>query len=369
MTKPTTALLAACVLLGVSAAHAQNGDPGTWDADAAAGYLDQRVDWWSGWETAARERGTFCVSCHTTGPYGLARPMLRPASDKGKATPYERTLDSVTTRVTHWTEVGPFYADERYGAPKTSQSRGTEAILNALVLARQDERNGVLSDRTRRAFDHLWALQQTSGDAAGAWPWLHFNLAPWESDEGPYHGAALAAVAVGLAPAGYGARPDIQANVTHLADYLRRRLDAQPPFNRAMALWASGALTGLLEAAERQAIVDEIVALQRDDGGWSLSSLGTWTRRDETPLDTQSDGYATGLVTLALQQAGLSREHKAVASGLAWLTRNQDPDGSWPASSLNRQRDPGSDRGRFMQDAATAYAVLALTAGARHEAR
>ncbi len=363
MMRPKIAMLAAGLLLGLSTVHAQSGGPGAWDRQAAAAYLDQRVEWWSGWETAARERGTFCVSCHTTGPYGLARPMLRPTARAGEASRPERALlDSVTTRVTHWTEVGPFYADERYGEPKTSQSRGTEAIFNALILARHDERTGVLGDRTLRAFDHLWALQQTSGDAQGAWPWLHFNLAPWESDEGPYHGAALAAVAVGLAPDGYRARPDIRDNVARLGDYLRRRFDAQPPFNRVMALWASGTLPDLLAGAQRQATVDEIVGLQRKDGGWSLPSLGAWSRRDGTPVDTGSDGYATGLVTLALQQAGLARDHAPVASGLAWLARNQDPDGSWPASSLNRERDPASDRGRFMRDAATAYAVLALTA-------
>ena len=363
MTRLMIAVLAAGLLPGLSTVHAQSGGPGAWDAHAAATYLDQRLDWWSGWETAARERGTFCVSCHTTGPYGLARPMLRPAGHASEAARHEQALlDSVTTRVTQWTEVGPFYPDERYGAPKTSQSRGTEAILNALILARQDERTGMLSDRTVRAFDHLWALQQTSGDAEGAWPWLHFNLAPWESDEGPYHGAALAAVALGLAPGDYGARPDIRDHVARLGGYLRRRLDVQPPFNRVMALWASGAMPGLLAGARQQAIVDEIVGLRQEDGGWSLSSLGTWTRRDGTPAGTESDGYATGLVTFALQQAGLAPDHAAVADGLAWLARNQDPDGSWPASSLNRERDPASDRGRFMRDAATAYAVLALTA-------
>ena len=363
MTRPTIAMLAAGLMLGPSTVHAQSGGPGPWDRQAAAAYLDQRVDWWSGWETAARERGTFCVSCHTTGPYGLARPMLRPAAGASGAARVERALlESVTTRVAHWDEVGPFYADERHGAPKTSQSRGTEAILNALVLARHDERAGVLGDRTLQAFDSLWALQRTSGADEGAWPWLHFNLAPWESDEGPYHGAALAAVAVGLAPDGYRARPAIRDNVARLRGYLRRGLDAQPPFNRVMALWASGAMPDLLAAAQRQAIVDEVAGLRRQDGGWSLSSLGAWERRDGTPVDTGSDGYATGLVTLALQQAGLARDHEAVASGLDWLARNQAPDGSWPASSLNREHDPASDRGRFMRDAATAYAVLALTA-------
>ncbi len=362
MTKQTISVFAAGLMLGVTTVHAQSGASGAWDRQAAAAYLDQRVEWWSGWETAARERGTFCVSCHTTAPYGLARPMLRPAAGAGETPPERALLDSVTTRVTHWDEVGPFYADERYGAPKTSQSRGTEAILNALVLARRDERTGKLSDRTRRAFDNLWALQRAGGADEGAWPWLHFDLAPWETDEGPYHGAALAAVAVGLAPEGYGAHPDIRDNVARLGGYLRHRLDAQPPFNRVMALWASGALPDLLAEDRRRKIIGEIAGLRREDGGWSLSSLGAWERRDGTPVGTASDGYATGLVTLALQEAGLAREHEAVAGGLDWLARNQEPDGSWPASSLNREHDPASDRGRFMRDAATAYAVLALTA-------
>jgi hypothetical protein len=45
---------------------------------------------------------------------------------------------------------------------------------------------------------------------------------------------------------------------------------------------------------------------------------------------------------------------------LAWLAGNQQPDGTWTAASINKQRDPHSDAALFMTDAATAYAVLAL---------
>ena len=362
MKKLTLAVMMTCGMLGAATVYAQSDDPATWDPRGAAAYLDQRLEWWSGWETAARERGTFCISCHTTGPYGLARPMLRSGA-ADTPTQHERTLlASVTARVTHWSEIGPFYTDERYGSPKTSESRGTEAIFNALILARHDSVNGALSETTEQAFDYLWALQETSGLVEGAWPWLHFNLAPWESDEGTYHGAALAAVAVGLAPDGYRARPEVRDHVARLRDYLRRRVDAEPPFTRVMAVWAETALPGTLTFEQQSAIIDDVVDRQRPDGGWSLSSLGAWERRDETAVDHTSDGYATGLVTLALRTAGQPRAQAAIARGLEWLERNQSPDGSWPASSLNRQHDPSSDRAGFMRDAATAYAVLALTA-------
>ena len=86
-----------------------------------------------------------------------------------------------------------------------------------------------------------------------------------------------------------------------------------------------------------------------------------WLREDGTPLEGKSDGVATGLVTLVLQEAGVARENAQLRRGLSWLTNNQNAaEGFWPASSLNKKNSPTSGTGRFMSDAATAYAVLAL---------
>ena len=37
-----------------------------------------------------------------------------------------------------WKEVEPYYPDQTRGLPKTSESRGTEAVFNALILAARD---------------------------------------------------------------------------------------------------------------------------------------------------------------------------------------------------------------------------------------
>src|SRR5206468_10723322 len=175
------------------------------------------------------------------------------------------------------------------------------------------------------------------------------------------YGAALAALAVGTARGGYASTTEIQDQLKALAEYLQRRIDHETLFNRATILWAAAKIPALLTSAQREAIVDAAMAAQQNDGGWALATLGAWKWVDGTPLDTASDGYATGLVTLALQQSGRARAAAAIARGVEWLQHHQDPStGMWHAASLNKQRDPATDIGKFMSDAATAYAVLAL---------
>jgi squalene-hopene/tetraprenyl-beta-curcumene cyclase len=336
-----------------------------WSGKEAAAYLDGRLNWWMGWPMAARDHGTFCVSCHTVAPYGLARPVLRTAlGEQTTSATEQKLLDNVTKRVRMWREVAPFYPDETRGAPKTSESRGTESILNALILAAHDAPSGRLSADSRLAFDAMWGEQLKAGGARGAWPWLQFHNAPWEGDS-QYYGATLAAVAVGIAPGGYASEPAIQDSLRLLRDYLVRERESQILIDRVTLLWASARIPGLLTPAERRSIIDETLSKQGPDGGFSLSAfVGSWKRKDGTPLETRSDGYATGLVTLALVDAGLPPSETHVNRSLAWLSSNQQkPAGRWLAFSLNKQRDLSDDVGRFMSDAATAYAVLALEHG------
>src|SRR5579863_2194230 len=173
----------------------------SWDQKTAAAYLDQRAGWWMAWPRAARDHETFCVSCHTAVPYAMSRPALRGALAEQGPSPNERKLlENVAKRVRLWKEVAPFYSDADRGAYKSAESRGTESVLNALILVSNDASNGAqsgrLSDDTREAFENMWAEQQTTGADKGAWRWLRFKNEPWEADDSDYYGAALAAVAV-----------------------------------------------------------------------------------------------------------------------------------------------------------------------------
>ena len=351
------------VALAAAGVAAEPPDTPAWNARAAATYLDGEMEWWSTWPNAARDHGTFCVSCHTVAPYVLARPALAAALKETELTPPARKLfDNVATRVRLWNEVAPYYPDQRSGLPKTSESRGTESVLNALVLSTRDSHTRTLSAETKQAFDHMWALQMRTGPLDGAWAWLNFHYEPWESDGAPYFGAAMAVAALANAPGGYAESAEAKAGVDRLRKYISSGFDAQNLFSQLTMSVAARRFDGVVTLAQRQAAATAVASLQQEDGGWSLSRFGTFARVDKTPLETASDGYATALAVLAMQQGGSQTLQPALTRGLAWLQSHQDANGRWVATSLNKQRDPASDPARFMNDAATAYAVIALTA-------
>src|SRR5215469_16131785 len=169
--------LVACLVLGTwmpgwgpgaaDAAHSSEGvtthpdKPETkiansWDPKAAAAYLDSRLAWWIEWPRAQRDHETFCVSCHTAVPYALSRSALRTALAEQAPSPNERRLlDSVTKRVRLWKEVEPFYKDADRGPYKSVESRGTESVLNALILSSRDAQIGQLSNDAHMALENM----------------------------------------------------------------------------------------------------------------------------------------------------------------------------------------------------------------------
>jgi squalene-hopene/tetraprenyl-beta-curcumene cyclase len=347
-----------------------------WNPAAAATYLDTREIWWQNWPPAQMDHGTVCISCHTVVPYALVRPELRrQLGEKGMTAAETAMLASVERRVTGWSEMSPFYTDAAYGQGKTAQSHATEAVLNAVILSSYDAANGYLSPVTRTAFNNAWALQENAGENAGGWKWQDFHLAPWESQESGYQGAALMAVALGNTPEHYASEPGVREHQDQLQSYLHRQYAAQPLMSQLYVLWASARMPGLLAEADRTKLIEKIDDLQLPDGGWALPSLDQQPRVRRYLVDhwkqmtstAESDGCATGLVVLALEEAGVKPRDPVLNRGLRWLEQHQSKDGSWWASSLNGSYAPDSDVVRFMIDAATGYAALALkNAGAEH---
>ena len=339
----------------------------SWNPGAAARYLDGRLAWWRQWPRAQRDHGTVCVSCHTALPHVLARPVLRSQLGETRPSAAEMAMfDDVVKRVWLWNEVEPFYPDQTVGLPKSSQSRGTEAVLNALILATRDRERGHLGPDTRQAFANMWAQQLQRGGDRGGFAWLEFGLEPFESPNATYWGATLAALAVARAPEGLGADPSFAPKVEALRGYLRGGAVGKPLYTRLLVMWADSHLHGVLDDGQRRKILDDLVAAQGADGGWALPSLSDWQRKDSSTLPITSDGYATAVAALVLREAGMPTDARPLKEARAWLTAHQDPaTGAVPAKSINKDRKEGADDAfLFMTDEATGMAALALRPGA-----
>jgi hypothetical protein len=353
--------------------------PTTWDRQAAAEYLDDRMDLWfaNAKKLQTSEGKTTCVSCHTTVPYVLARPTLRRALAASEPTAQETKLVNETLRrVESYGVHGPF------SKGKEQQSQGSEAVLNLLILASEDARE----DRprpggpTRQALDELWAAQRSDG----AWDWLDTGMEPYESNDSVYYGAALAALAVGTA-SGYadGVGEDVWGNIARMRSYLRANYTNQNLHNKTWALLASTRLQNLLSPDQAVALAADLQLKQNADGGWSLYLLGPWTwskasspykPRGEPDVEVlvKSDAYATGLISYVLRQARLNGSQSSLERATAWLEAHQQEcqiDQAhwkcWRSFSLNFDTEHGGEDGEpwrrmFMSDAATAFAALAL---------
>ena len=83
-----------------------------------------------------------------------------------------------------------------------------------------------------------------------------------------------------------------------------------------------------------QSTIDELLALQRADGGWS-----------QTVPELKSDAFATGQTLYVLSLAGYTAERPEIKRGIDFLVATQKPDGSWPMISRSTpDGSPGSSK-------------------------
>ena len=377
-------LKAVLVLLGAvglaSAWPLRAVEPQKWDREAAARYLDSRMDlWWTN-AKALKTNGaeSRCLSCHTALPYTWARSALRRSQSISEPTPHEqRALEQISRRIAYRPDDQPYYD---HTEAKKIESRGVEAVVNAVALTGID---GAMPTGSQplvaAAMARLWEVQRPDG----AWDWLDFGLEPYEAPDAAFYGATMAAIAAGSPAAQSSNNEASRRGVERLRGYLRSQLPTQRAFNKAWMLLAAARLDGLLTKKERDALVNDLESLQRADGGWSLADLGVWRWTKQEPpfaapgdvdraLIAQSDGFATGLVVYALRRSDRSTSTQSVRRGQQWLIDHQVPERAddpawapWRSHSLNHDREHGGPKGEpwrrmFMSDLATAFGVLAL---------
>jgi hypothetical protein len=101
-----------------------------------------------------------------------------------------------------------------------------------------------------------------------------------------------------------------------------------------------------------QTTINELLALQRADGGWS-----------QTVPAPRSDAFATGQTLYVLALAGVTAERPEIKRGLDFLVATQKLDGSWPMRSrATPNGEPGSAKLLTpITCAATSWATLAIT--------
>jgi hypothetical protein len=347
-------------------AHVAQAEDLPWNAEGAARFLSSRQQAWLDFtvkraEKRGQSQNAACASCHTVLPTLLAEPAIDQALGRQEPTPYAIVYeDRIRDRV-----MRPDAAENaRFG-----YLHSAEPIIYALALVLEDrERHQTaLSRETEEAFRHMWAEQLRQGDAKGSWLWADASLDPWETPEAVYYGTALAALAIGNAPADYLKRPELKEPLAEMSDYLRTNFSRQIIHHRLAALWASAYLADIVSAADRNSTLEEMWRSQNPDGGWSWKAIGPWKPRQDSYVasvatGSDSDGYATAYAACALRQAGIQASDPGLHRALAWLAAHQNAEtGGWEAKSLNGLYPNDPVLGHLMGDAASAYAVIALS--------
>ncbi|MFO0556137.1 MAG: hypothetical protein U0271_47610 [Polyangiaceae bacterium] len=317
--------------------------------DKASVWMSRRVDDWRRNTPQVGNNFACATTCHTSVPFATALHSTNLVERESPASWLESGVRERVMSNPDWRSATPYY-----GTPASDdgkRSLGSEAVLNALVLAGADDR-----EAADRAFVHLWRAQREDG----GFDWMDYNLAPWENGD-EFVGAALAALALRTRYRGASLEKICKPAASHaltepeerLASFLYKRREKATGFARAFALWATAELPLAFSDEDGAHGVALLRASQNDDGGFSWSSLGV----EAQGAESDATPTATALLAMCGSRTRLDAETRSAARrALAWLARHQAEDGSFEA------RSPNVDSARnhsLARDAAAGYTVTA----------
>jgi N-acyl-D-amino-acid deacylase len=152
---------------------------------------------------------------------------------------------------------------------------------------------------------------------------------------------------------------DVKGRVARAQDWL---VATKPETNEDRTMRLLGLKWSAADAAEIEKASGDLLAQQREDGGWAQKS------------DMSSDAYATGQALYALHHGapsgagGLAVEHTAYRAGVAYLVKTQQPDGSWLVATRSKPIQTYFESGfphgksQFISICGTSWSTMVLIA-------
>jgi len=230
-------------------------------------------------------------------------------------------------------------------------ARGVPAAIEAGVAMTQRagakflETGGCLSCHAQ----HMTGLAVAAARASGIKVDTAYGLARPPLEDGGFQHTAkgIRALQLYLIP---GRQAEFEERIARAAAWLEKNTPVTTE-DRTMQLLGT-------RWANRQAPPDrvqELIALQRADGGWGQTN------------DLPSDAYATGEALYALHETGMTATDAIYRRGVEYLLSTQQPDGSWHVKTRAAGFQPYFESGfphhhdQWISQSGTVWAVVALS--------
>lgn len=273
-----------------------------------------------------------CISCHAQNLTGMAVNVARAngATVDGK-------LDAEVARSTVL-----FHAGGEQMFLQLVDPPGAVHTMEYSVL-----HLGASHIAASRALDAIVLYIAAGQREAGNWPYAAGGVPRPPIEDGDFFSTAMGIRILQI----YGIpgrRAEFQDRIRRAGAWLK---SAKPLSTEDRAMQLLGLRWAGLQAQTR---VEELLAMQREDGGWA-----------QTPW-LQSDAYATGQVLDALHEAGVPASNQAYARGVAYLQSTQGADGSWHVTSRAPKFQPYFQSGfpydddQWISMAGTAWAAMGM---------